>query len=778
MKKILIILILLNVSFESLTQPNIASWSQKFDAYQKANPKTKLHLILNQNKFSPGDTAWFKAYFLTENLIGIEGKQLIDLNLVDVNGNSKLHFLFRVENGLGHNQLVIPDTLSAGVYLITAHSSGMKDFDPAQIFMKEIVIVTDNKIVLNEKQTLKITPEGGRLVRDVQNKLSIHSSIARSTILIIDSEEIEIARVSTDMQGIGSVKFIPKLNKKYYATIIGDTIRAPLSEIKSDGVSLLLETERKGESIKIIATSPQGSELRDKELAVIVSARNKVYYSTTFRQGNQNFVEIQVPQIELPDGIVHACVLDNAANLLASRDFYNHRDHISASIDIDKKNFLPREKIIFEISITDDKGMPLVGEFVVNVLNTATQEIENQNSLSDELNILYGKSDAYVIDRSDSAWLTSLDNYLISGTKDISWKKILTEKIGSPVYPYSRIIQKKGRAYFADTSKPLPPSTHIMFYLQNGLDRYQTVTAENGRFGLAMLDVVGKDEFFYIAESNGEEIPDIKIVWDEIQLNLPHAPSWSEIGTPDLYASFVQKKRIIDQSYNIHYSHGVFETSIDEEEETDEFENIIKGADISINVQDYVILSSMEELVKEVIPSIFHRKTGKKSIVRVSLMQPMQSRHDPLYIIDGIATKNTDFFLSLKPADLLSVKVVYNPKKLLPLGLMGKDGIVIVHSKSGDIREPINDSTRLVEGVNKPLTFATKNYSENQITSKPDFRSSIYWNPSIKTDERGKALVEFYCSDDIGNLLIKIDGIAEKGKPFTATANVMVELPK
>ncbi|MDZ7647309.1 MAG: hypothetical protein U5K54_09090 [Cytophagales bacterium] len=38
--------------------------SKKFDSYQSVWTKNKLHLVLNQTKFSPGDTVWFKAYLL------------------------------------------------------------------------------------------------------------------------------------------------------------------------------------------------------------------------------------------------------------------------------------------------------------------------------------------------------------------------------------------------------------------------------------------------------------------------------------------------------------------------------------------------------------------------------------------------------------------------------------------------------------------------------------------------------------------------------------------
>ena len=147
---------------------------------------------------------------------------------------------------------------------------------------------------------------------------------------------------------------------------------------------------------------------------------------------------------------------------------------------------------------------------------------------------------------------------------------------------------------------------------------------------------------------------------------------------------------------------------------------------------------------------------------------------DPLYIIDGIATKNTDFFLSLKPSDLLTVKIVTDPYKLVRFGLLGKNGIVMVQTKMGDAREPLDDPSKLIEGLNRPVNFKARDYSNVQDHRKPDFRSTIHWNPSIKTDSNGKAMVEFFCSDDVGELKIRIDGLATGGRPFSADYDLEV----
>ncbi|MFM9839359.1 MAG: hypothetical protein ACKVOQ_13910 [Cyclobacteriaceae bacterium] len=781
MKRYVTILTLLSIVFEIKAQSKPNLFSQKFDTYQSIWPKTKLHLIFNQDKYSPGDTAYFKAYFLKENLLGVESKQLINFNLVDSHGQVKIHFKFNTENGLGQNQLAIPDTLSAGIYVITAYSNWMRNFDPAFIFKKEISIVRKNTMALNEIPRLIAFAEGGHLIRDVSNKVVLKTNRPKSTIQINNSEGTEIGQATTDPQGVGAIVITPTQSISYFAKVVGESAQAALPKVENDGCSLLLTAPGASiESIKIRITSPVGSAHRREELIVMISSREKIYHTETLSQGDKESVELTISQEIFPEGVAQVSLLTRVGELLASRYFYCHGEGaVQAKIQT-KENFQIREKVKLEITLTDNKGQPISGEFAINVLNTSLfDNIKKQNSLSDELNIISHVKERFLVDRSDSNWLTSLDNQLISLTEDAPWKDILSKEVVRPKFPFSGLIQKSGKVYFADTGKPAP-DLDIMFYLQKSKTRYQT-TVSNGKVWIAIPESFGQDELLYLAEKffylggekHGEEVPNLKIEWDDAPFKLPRAPLWINPEESDKYASFVANTRLINQSFRFYTPHQ--NKTITKEGSNSDFEEEVATADVTTKVQNFNLFPTMEELVKEVIPSLFHRKTGKKSIVRVPLPEIMSAAAtgDPLYIIDGIATKNTAFFLSLKPIDLITVKIINNAKKLLPLGLIGKNGIVIVQTKKGDTREPI-DSSRLIDGLSRPINFKTNGYTDPKNTSRPEFRSTIYWNPSIKTDSNGKATIEFFCSDDVGQLSIQISGIANGGKPFSVSKDIEV----
>ena len=57
----------------------------------------------------------------------------------------------------------------------------------------------------------------------------------------------------------------------------------------------------------------------------------------------------------------------------------------------------------------------------------------------------------------------------------------------------------------------------------------------------------------------------------------------------------------------------------------------------------------------------------------------------------------------------------------------------------------------------------------------PDYRNTLYWNPSVWTDSGGDAAVEFWTSDEAGEFLVITDFTATDGRrgrkitPFRVT---------
>ena len=70
----------------------------------------------------------------------------------------------------------------------------------------------------------------------------------------------------------------------------------------------------------------------------------------------------------------------------------------------------------------------------------------------------------------------------------------------------------------------------------------------------------------------------------------------------------------------------------------------------------------------------------------------------------------------------------------------------------------------VIEGFDVPETFESPDY--RVLPSIPDFRRTLYWNPNVKTNEKGLADIVFYNNRDCRQLVISAEGFTKDGLPI------------
>ena len=61
-----------------------------------------------------------------------------------------------------------------------------------------------------------------------------------------------------------------------------------------------------------------------------------------------------------------------------------------------------------------------------------------------------------------------------------------------------------------------------------------------------------------------------------------------------------------------------------------------------------------------------------------------------------------------------------------------------------------------------PSTFEMPDYS--LMPPMEDFRRTLYWNPDVRTDEKGEAIIEFYNNSSCREIQISAEGITPDGR--------------
>jgi hypothetical protein len=101
----------------------------------------------------------------------------------------------------------------------------------------------------------------------------------------------------------------------------------------------------------------------------------------------------------------------------------------------------------------------------------------------------------------------------------------------------------------------------------------------------------------------------------------------------------------------------------------------------------------------------------------------------------------------------------------------GLGGAINFLTKTGNpsydlTNDDINDGVVCMKvlGFISPKAFYHPKDDKPQAITRPDYRATLYWNPSIKTDINGKASLSFWSSDNKGGININLEGNTAKGQ--------------
>ncbi|HZY81960.1 MAG TPA: hypothetical protein VFE50_20695 [Cyclobacteriaceae bacterium] len=650
--------------------------ASKFDAWQQKHQQFKTVLVFSQDKYAPGDTAFFNAWFLTEDGRYVGDRQILNLDMIDSDGKVVQHILFHVHDGVGANQLIIDRATLPGVYTMSSYNENMKDSDPRYVFRKRIVVVKHNAVTASP----------------AVKKISVNNDICK----------IRIASLTVD-------------------------------------------------NITTVVSFPKQSEMTEGDLVLAATAHGQLYFTAGFKTDKKDSLAIRLPRKDLPPGLNLLSVISRSGSQLGALHFYNPPlSPLNVSIETTNDTLSTRQKVMANVTLADANGRPLHGQFAITVSNESLAE-----PFEDEMNIVSQPADNRVLATEPSI---------------VHWDEVMSNVAQESPKP-PRLITRYGEVYFEDTKQFAPQGTLVNCFMKHSRFAFEGAVQENGRVELIFLDFYGSDEIFYYADYNGAELQNVRMRW--VTKEITHAPalSSSEVGRPDMYANFIAKKNIVDASFDFFngLSDPVSVAAIPPLEK--EFEKM----GTVVNFHDYKIFPTMSETIRELIPRLAHRTVGGKDIVRVNLSEVgLRVTGGPLYVIDGVITKNNDYFLSLSPTEVISIRVVHDSNELQRFMPVSRNGIVVVKTRKGVAGgNLITEPWLPIDGLNAPISFSKPLAARRDRGQKPEFRSTIFWQPSVRTDANGKAAFSFFTSDDTGKIRIKIRGVVN-GQMFSAYHDLFV----
>jgi hypothetical protein len=706
----LIPVFLLMVSFFYQTESrgqvpaNVADYLiERLSGYCEAVPWEDIYVHTDRNKYIAGEDLWFNAY-LTNRLQGTPSSvsKIVYVEILNPMNVAVVQERIKIENGSGPGYLYLPDSLSTGIYIIRAYTNWMKNFLPENCFMKEIYIYNalKNK-VLKGKPLLPGIDPATNPKRDQLNP---------SVTLQVDNSRADSLEIIID---------------------IGDNFRYSINNI----CYLLIHNHG------------------------IINRLSQINFRTSMGR-------IAINKNELPAGVNHITVFNSTAMPVAERFIYVP---VPANQNVELRS--PdtkgaREKISLEIELSKE----MVSSLKSANLSIAVAPFTEDNEASDLADyMIFGSEFGIMPDRIRNGKLSEISPGFIDSalfdfsSKWIDWGKVLSIK--KPAFSYgieteNHFISGK----LVDQNTQAGDSFKLVILSTPGkLAGFQYATTDlKGRFTFTLpIDGSIKDLIIQPLETNRDAGIKIESTFSEEYPLSGNALKASEPTKPSCikkWSSNYQVSKIYGSSW-LSFPAPVSESGLKQK-------RFYGKPDIELIMDDYIKLPVMSEVFFELLPGVFLK--NRKSVWDISIADPETNiiyDESPVLFVDGVVIDEASKIANLDPELVEKIEII---KDRYLVGDFLFFGIVNVITRAGDFSSVALPpyAVRLPYTITEPVnTFSFPDYSDPAVKQSriPDFRNTMYWNPSVKPGIDGNATVEFWSSDFSGQYIIDIQGITDNG---------------
>ncbi len=756
----------------------------QFNAYNQKVLQEKLYVHTDKNAYLAGEICWFKIYntdaFFNKPL-GLSKVAYVEV--LDKNNKPVLQSKVGMNTGDGNGSLQFPISLASGRYKLRAYTNWMKNFSAVYFFEKQITVINARKIYANtdvqvkNRYDVQFFPEGGNLVNGLQSKIAFKvtdqngKGIACKGV-VIDNKADTVAKYTTLKFGMGSFMFKPAEGKTYKAiTIISDSVHILQDLPVAFGKGYVMHVDDiVNRQVKISVQSADDKSTDPVFLFAHTRGSVKAVLSYTLHDG---YTEFLVDTAKLGDGITHFTIFDAARRPVAERLFFKQPSHqFTITAATTKVEYDLRQKINISINTADKTGKPLPANMSMAVYRIDSLTLQDEMDISNYLWLssdLAGniESPGYYFNNPSSETTEALNNLLLTqGWRRFRWEDILQNK--QPAFKFipeykAHIIQ--GRVTNSLTGKPEKNAECFLSVAGTRTQFKGDLSDDSGFVKFEMANFYGNNEII-IQPSQLDSSKHIEV------LN-PYADNFSStplqaFALPERNPSTLYSQNVAVQVQNNYRGDKLQLQSLPT---VDTFPFYIKP-DASYKLDDYVRFTTIEEVLREYVPDVnVRRKDGKYYFPVFDNVRKEFFTVDPLVLLDGVPVFDNNKLMAYDPLKIKRLEVV---ARMYFYGKMYFGGIVNFITYKGDLTGfELDPHTTVMdyETLQMQREFFSPVYeTEDQFAARlPDFRTLLYWSPSVNTNNNGQQQVEFYTSDLPGHFAAVLQGITADGQTGAGT---------
>ncbi len=794
--------------------------THKLQAQQAAVPLffEKAYLHTDREQYTAGEDIWFKAY-----LVNAQTNQLLNnsnnlyVELIAPGGVVRNRQTMRIDNGTGHGDFRLSDSLYAGTYRLRAYTNWMRNFGDNFVFEKEIRVYGGKKLKPKNSQpnapkanvaknnksnaptlpvlppvnldtvnTIRFFPEGGSMVENIGGLVAFKAEDGYGRPLgiggVIETGSGEQITTINAPDGSGAFTLVPLPNTSYYAVgrySNGSAFKTALPQALLGGLTMHVAGTDSTCNITICADQQTLASLQNKQLTLTGKTHGKTYKTVRFQLTAQTGA-LSLSKSIFPQGVTCFTLYDDEQKPHCERLVYIDRPNEELfTLSSDKQVYTAKEKTTLTIKAAPNTNLS-VAVTDAGLIPGDRLNIASYLNLKSELRGAIANVSQY-FDEKNPNRKQLLDLLLMTqGWRDFVWRRLADSALRIS-YLLEKGISISGHVKEVWSEKPAPDLNITLFAdSARGTKIFTARSDKNGDFFIDGMNLYGNQKFSVNAANNKGK----HAAWIDID-TVTHLgyPTKKISYPPDTlpsakkFAEAVANRVLVTRRYKLTDTIVLHEVDI----KSGGIPFGKKYADTSIAItRDKYRFQTLGAYVG----MLYSRQRDKL---------PKGVPFHFVFTIDTVPhwrkddTAHINFF-QIPLDQILSIHVRFINLAGEPLYADVVRGF-IYHDENTDLNHymwvdiavkphafdkfDFHTANRDIDGYYNARTFYSPKHDKP--TTKPDLRTTIHWEPNITTNDKGEATVTYYNADPKTKVRITAQGITENGVPVVATATYDVK---
>lgn len=678
-----------------------------------------------------------------------------------------------------------------------------------------------------KKVNLRFFPEGGNLVAGVPSEVAFEATDSDGNPIAVegtvtDDDSNELARIAVTHEGRGVFTYTPGARKpKAVIAYENKTYKFDLPEALPQGYVMQADNLSDPDSIGI--TIRKNTATPDRTLGVALLHRGCPYTYCLVDPNGDEPVRFKFDKTGIPSGVARLVLFDDRGVLLADRLLFTGGSRfLRLAAQPDKTSYEPLEAAEIAFTVSDPDGNPVQTPFSVAVRDGTNEVIPERNILTDLLLTSeikgYVHRPAYYFEADDDARRAALDLLLrVQGWRRYSWEQMAGVAPFDWKYLPEQHIEVHGRVVSA--VRKAPKGGVQISVLLSQKDENESGTTHTG---LLESDSLGHFSFASDLESRWYLVAAVtekgkkknyKIMFDryfspeprpyepgalQIAVAEPDAADDGEAGatasplTFDDYDMEAFLRAYEDSLARLGIDekiHRLGEVTVTADKDSRE-KQIYRNRQTSVAYYDipseWDVLKDQGEYVRNDVSDLL-RKLNPNFVLVQPGDQLLYKGKTPLFVVNYSAInddpgsgddENPDdmdalYYTTLRMEAVKSVYInesfeavrKYTNPSISSFNLMDKYSCVVFIETYPEGKIPAGAGkgvrkTRM-EGYTPVRQFLSPDYSV--LPPEPDYRRTLYWNPSVVPDSTGRATIRFYNNSTCRRFEISAETLSPDG---------------